>query len=76
MSDIATKTVAKKISCEGVNDCAVLAEQYINEEPQKVFDSYSCTVTSVQRGGGTQSEWLQAFLVLCTGTPKKVELKK
>lgn len=74
MGDI-TKTVAKKLSCDNVQDCAATVEKYINEEPQRIFDSYSCTATPVMHGG-SGSEFLKAFLVLCTGTPKKVELKK
>ncbi|HPM40898.1 MAG TPA: hypothetical protein PLY45_00500 [bacterium] len=69
MSDIAMKTVAKKLSCDSVPDCAATVEQYINEQPQKIFDSYSCTATPVMQGGAG-GEYLKAFLVLCTGTPK------
>ena len=70
MGDISTKTVAKKFDCLKSEDCASDAEKYVNEEPKKFFDSYSCSATPVMNGKGGYSEYLQALLVLCTGTPK------
>ncbi|HPQ80192.1 MAG TPA: hypothetical protein PLZ86_00495 [bacterium] len=70
MGDMSTRTVAKAFSCTGNTNCVSKAEQYINEQPQKIFDSYTCQVTSVMNGSGGRSEYLQALLVLCSGSPK------
>lgn len=75
MSDINTKTVAKAFICENNPNCVTQAEKYINEEPEKIFDSYTCQATPLMSGGGGRSEYLHGLLVLCTGKPR-VFIKK